>query len=170
MLDAALPTGRRLLLIIDRLEELFTLTAIHEDGQLFADALAALVSTRGDRAWVVSTMRAEFYPNLSVYSELGELASQHQVFLSRLVPEEVEELIEAPAMQLSGRATARGKNQRGRTVADIRGDSKSDLSHASIIGRRTSPRPVEYPPAVVLAQSRSTHFGRRIRIPGSEIP
>jgi formylglycine-generating enzyme required for sulfatase activity len=58
-LRQALPSGHRLLLLVDQMEELFTREGIGpEDRQQFAAALEALA--RSGSVWIVATMRSDF--------------------------------------------------------------------------------------------------------------
>jgi hypothetical protein len=87
----------RFLLIVDQLEELFTderITPAERAG--FVDALASLA--RGGRAWVIATLRSDFYPLCARLPELVELKrGDGQYDLSPPTPAEIGQIVRRPA-------------------------------------------------------------------------
>jgi hypothetical protein len=95
-----LPPQGRLILVVDRLEELFTLCEDEAERQTFLDALIALIHHPHCPAWVVATMRADFYAHLGLYDNLASQVVGHQIYLGPMREEDVAEIIEAPAAQV----------------------------------------------------------------------
>ncbi len=86
----------RLALVVDQLEEIFThdLDAARRDA--FIVVLAALA--RSGRAWVLATLRSDFYARLGEVPALIELTRGHGTYqLPALVPAEITALIRQPA-------------------------------------------------------------------------
>ena len=93
-----LPPGRsELVLIVDQLEELFTLVS---DEGLRAHVLALIERAPHDpagRLRVVVTLRADFYDRPLLYRGFAELLPEGLVTVVPLSPEEIERAIAAPA-------------------------------------------------------------------------
>ena len=69
-----LPTeGDELVLVVDQLEELFSLTSSEADRKLFIDTLIAAVSDERSRIRVILTLRADFFDQPLRYSNFGEV-------------------------------------------------------------------------------------------------
>ena len=100
IIQVLLPSQGRLMLIIDRLEELFTLRQVEEERRFFLDALLAPIQHPHCPAWVVTTMRADFYGHVGRYANLASQVVNHQVYLKPMTTEEVAEVVEAPAAQV----------------------------------------------------------------------
>jgi WD40 repeat protein len=100
LLQALLPPQGRLVLLVDRLEELFTLCEVEAARRAFLDALLALVQHPHRPAWAVVTMRADFYGHVGRYADLASQVVNHQVYLKSMTEQEVAEVIEAPAAQV----------------------------------------------------------------------
>jgi WD40 repeat protein/DNA-binding SARP family transcriptional activator/energy-coupling factor transporter ATP-binding protein EcfA2 len=86
-----------LVLVLDQLEELFTLVA---DERLRAHVLAILqraVSDPHSRLRLVVTLRADFYDRPLLYREFAELLRDRVVTVSPLSPEAIERAISEPA-------------------------------------------------------------------------
>ena len=91
------PAEERAVVIVDQLEEAFTLC---EDERERADAFANLVyaaSRPGGRCVVVMTMRADFYARLAEHRDLARLVEGHQELIGVLTREGMREAIEGPA-------------------------------------------------------------------------
>ncbi len=88
------------LLVIDRLEELFTLC--QDDGQkdAFVKALLAVAHHPHRRNRVIVTMRADFYAHLTRHPRLAAEISDHQVYVNPASEAEIAEIIEQPAVQV----------------------------------------------------------------------
>ena len=102
--DAARKTGRllahedaKLILVIDQLEELFTLPAITTDERrLFIGLLARLA--RADCVWIVATVRADFWHRVAELPELVALCEgQGRLDVSAPSAAELSEIIRRPA-------------------------------------------------------------------------
>ena len=97
--DLAPQAEARLLLIVDQLEELFTLPGVNENDRVaFVSALGALA--RSGLVWVVATMRSDFYDRLERLPVLAELAPA-DVCYRLLPPDSVElgQIIRQPARE-----------------------------------------------------------------------
>jgi hypothetical protein len=120
----------RLLLIVDQFEELFTderNTPAERAG--FVDALAALA--RGGRAWMIATLRSDFYPLCARLPELVELKrGDGQYDLARPTPAEIGQIVRRPAAAAGLRFEASGP-----------GDARSPLDPLAACGRVAGPRP-----------------------------
>lgn len=68
--------GARALLVVDQLEEAFTLCADAGERAAFLDALAFAATIPGGRLTVVVAMRADFYPRLADHQELRTLVAE----------------------------------------------------------------------------------------------
>ncbi|MBV8888952.1 MAG: hypothetical protein JO305_04720 [Alphaproteobacteria bacterium] len=89
--------GPRLVLLIDQLEELFTLASVaSEERAGFVAVVGALV--RSGQVWVLATMRSDFYHRLEEVPELRDLAAGHrQYHLLAPRPAELGEMVRRPA-------------------------------------------------------------------------
>ena len=105
ILEAAPPTGGegpaprvRLALLVDQLEELFSIRGLGEvDRRGFGAALSELVGTGG--VWVVGTLRSDLYPRLAEVPELLALKEgEGQYDLLPPTPSEIGEMIRQPAL------------------------------------------------------------------------
>ena len=86
----------RLLIVIDQLEELFTLPIPKNTMRGFVNALDNFA--RSSLAWVVATLRTDFIPRLAQDTKLAELARGTGTFLlSPPTPEELGQIILRPA-------------------------------------------------------------------------
>ena len=87
----------RLVLVIDQMEELFTLDNITaDDRKRFVDALSALA--RGGRAWVLGTLRSDFYARCEELPELMALKEgSGQFHLLPPTAAEIGQMIRLPA-------------------------------------------------------------------------
>ncbi|MEV6851210.1 NACHT and WD repeat domain-containing protein [Actinoplanes sp. NPDC051411] len=94
--------GRPALLVIDQLEELFTLGADEHEPEraAFVRAIAAVAAPRADgtpRAIVVAALRADFYGRALEHPELAELFSGPQVVVTAMRSDDLRRAIEEPA-------------------------------------------------------------------------
>ena len=95
-----LPPETELLLVVDQLEEVFTLV---EDGQHtrhFLDLLFQAVTDPRSRVRVVVTLRADFYDRPLMYPEFGDLVRQRTEVIMPMTASELERAIVAPAEQI----------------------------------------------------------------------
>ena len=91
------PLTARLLVVVDQMEELFTRDWLDEQGRArYVAALAALA--RSGAAWVVATMRSEFFAQCAELPELAALkAGQGQLDLLPPTFAEIGQMIRYPA-------------------------------------------------------------------------
>ncbi|MBC8128497.1 MAG: hypothetical protein H8M99_15255 [Gloeobacteraceae cyanobacterium ES-bin-144] len=86
----------RLALVVDQLEEVFTHDPDPARRQAFITVLSVLA--RSGRAWVLATLRSDFYARLEENPELIDLSRGHGTYqLPALVPAEITALIRQPA-------------------------------------------------------------------------
>ena len=97
VVDAILPEGTELLLVVDQLEEVFTLTESEDDRALFLESLRVATAEPSSRLRVVATLRADFYDRPLRYPRIGQLLGSTTEVLSALTPEELERAIVRPA-------------------------------------------------------------------------
>ncbi len=90
----------KLLLVVDQLEELFTLPVRDHERRSFIRLLAGLARSGG--VWVIATLRADFWSRAAEIPELIALAAGHgRLDLSAASPAELAEMVRKPA-QASG--------------------------------------------------------------------
>ena len=132
-----LPGGGQLLLVVDQLEELFTL-ATEEDQRAFLDGLIHAVQAPDSRLRVVATLRADFYDRPLAFQRFGAAVNGATVTISAMSPAELEAAVVEPAERVGrqveqgarGRAGERGRRRaRGAPVAAVR----------AVRARRTKP-------------------------------
>lgn len=95
------PAEARLLMIIDQLEEIFTLCSDNTERQNFLDALAAIGADPGCGATVVLGIRADFYPRCADYPPLATALQDHQLLVTPMTTEELREAMSRPAIRAS---------------------------------------------------------------------
>jgi CHASE2 domain-containing sensor protein len=91
------PSGERLLLVVDQLEETFTLANDEQALNCFFDNLLFASSAAGGRCTVVVTLRSDFYTRLAAYSELAQQMAAHQFLLTPMERDGLRQVIEEPA-------------------------------------------------------------------------
>ena len=95
------PAARRLVLLVDQFEEIFTLCEDENTRKaLFANLLYAATIT-GGQTIVLLTMRADFYGKCGPYPALATVMSDHQLLVGPMTEDELRRAIERPA-QLAG--------------------------------------------------------------------
>ena len=101
-LEAMLPAdGSRLVLVVDQLEETFTLVRDEAERRRFLALLASAVED--PRAIVVATLRADLYDRPLSYPGFGELLAGRTEAVPALTPDELEQAIRGPAEQVGVR-------------------------------------------------------------------
>jgi WD40 repeat protein len=95
------PEGGELLLVVDQLEELFTLA---DDGQqrAFLDGLTHAVSVADSRLRVVATLRADFYDRPLRFERFGTAVGDATVPIAAMSAAELEAAIVGPAERVGG--------------------------------------------------------------------
>jgi WD40 repeat protein len=106
----------QLVLLVDQLEELFTLVADEGRRSSFLTLLERAVDDSRSRLRVVVTLRADFYDRPLRYRGLAELLRDHVVAVTPLAPHELEQAISAPAL---GAGVALEAGLLARMVADV---------------------------------------------------
>ncbi len=100
VIQSYLPEGTKLMLVIDRLEEIFTLCEAEDERQAFLEPLLALARFPHQPTRVIATMRADFYSHVGRYPILANEVVSHQVYLMPMAQQNVAEIIAAPATQV----------------------------------------------------------------------
>ena len=96
------PRSRRLVVLVDQSEEVFTLCEDETARQaLFNNLLYAATIAEG-QAIVVLTMRADFYGKCGPYSALAAAMSDHQLLVGPMTEDELRRAIERPALLAGG--------------------------------------------------------------------
>jgi WD40 repeat protein/DNA-binding SARP family transcriptional activator len=99
-------SGRRLFLVVDQFEELFTQCRDPAQRKAFIDNLltAAGVASPGEKEGtddgptvMVITLRADFYHHCAQFENLRMALENHQVYIGPMTPEELRRTIEEPA-------------------------------------------------------------------------
>jgi len=111
VLRRLLPDAGQLLLVIDQLEELFTLTAEREQ-RAFVDRLMDAVTAPDSRLRVVATLRADFYDRPLAFQGLGPAVQESTVTVPAMSPAELEAAIVEPAARA-------GRRVEGALVAEL---------------------------------------------------
>ncbi|MDX6666962.1 MAG: hypothetical protein QOK04_342, partial [Solirubrobacteraceae bacterium] len=92
--------GERVLVIVDQLEEVFTLCRDEaERRQLFSTLLYAS-SAPGGRTVVIVTMRADFYARCAAYPELAQLITAQQMLVGPMDADGLRQAIQEPARRV----------------------------------------------------------------------
>jgi WD40 repeat protein/serine/threonine protein kinase len=96
--DRVLPDpGAELLIVLDQLEELFTLVGDEGERARFLESIRASALAPGSRVRVVATLRADFYDQPLSVSGFGDLLAARNEAITPMSPEELERAIVAPA-------------------------------------------------------------------------
>ncbi|HSI31425.1 MAG TPA: protein kinase, partial [Miltoncostaeaceae bacterium] len=91
------PPDDRVLVVVDQLEEAFTLCSDEGERAAFLGNLMYAASIPGGRCVVVVAMRADFYARLAEHPELRSLVAAQQVLLGALDARGLRRAIEQPA-------------------------------------------------------------------------
>src|SRR5439155_6886335 len=89
--------GSELVLVLDQLEEVFTLVEGEERRTHFLTILERAVADPHSRLRIVTTLRADFYDRPLLYSGFAELLRDYLEAVVPLTPEEFERAISKPA-------------------------------------------------------------------------
>ncbi|MCP4288848.1 MAG: hypothetical protein GY792_31235 [Gammaproteobacteria bacterium] len=84
-------------LVIDQFEELFTLCEDEAERRAFIEQILYAAQMRGNRSFVILTMRSDFYSKVAAYKPLAETVTRHQMLVSPLTEKELREAILLPA-------------------------------------------------------------------------
>src|SRR5262249_5343571 len=91
---------RRLLVVVDQFEELFTECRDEAERRRFSEALLHAAGTRGGLTCVVIGLRADFYGHCAVLPGFAQALTEHQVLLGPLDEARLREVIEQPAARV----------------------------------------------------------------------
>ncbi len=101
MLETSIPNHDPVLLVIDQLEELFTLVGDGAIRTAFLNGIAATVADPESNLRVVATLRADFYDQPLRYHRFGQLIKGGTVAIAALSAAELEEAVRGPAALVS---------------------------------------------------------------------
>ncbi|WP_432052278.1 hypothetical protein [Streptomyces xiamenensis] len=93
----ALPAGGRLVLVVDQLEELFTLGRSEDARRRFIDAIAGLTGGDDPVAVAVYGLRADAYGSCAAFPHLREALTHRQVIVGPMSEDEVRRAMTRPA-------------------------------------------------------------------------
>ncbi len=96
------PEGGELLLVVDQLEELFTLADAGEQ-RAFLDGLTSALAMADSRLRVVATLRADFYDRPLRFERFGTAVGDATVPIAAMSAAELEAAIVGPAERVGGR-------------------------------------------------------------------
>jgi WD40 repeat protein/DNA-binding SARP family transcriptional activator len=102
VLRRLIPGDGQLLLVVDQLEELFTL-ASGQDQRAFLNGLMHAVSAPDSRLRLVATLRADFYDRPLAHQPLGTVVNDATVTTVAMLPADLEAAIVEPAERAGGR-------------------------------------------------------------------
>ncbi|MDQ4068412.1 MAG: TIR domain-containing protein, partial [Actinomycetota bacterium] len=94
------PPDRRLALVADQLEELFTLGHDEAERRAFLDNLLYAATIPGGRVVLIAGMRADFYHRGAPYPQLRTLVASQQYLVGPLTQEGLRRAIEEPARRV----------------------------------------------------------------------
>ncbi|RYP87714.1 hypothetical protein EKO23_04790 [Nocardioides guangzhouensis] len=97
-----IPGDGQLLLVVDQLEELFTL-ASDQDQRAFVNGVMHAVSIPDSRLRVVATLRADYYDRPLAFQPLGMVVSDATVTTTAMSPADIEAAVVEPAERVGGR-------------------------------------------------------------------
>ena len=109
-------SGGELLVVIDQFEELFTLVEDEASRRKFLNNLVGAAEDQRSRIRVVLVLRADFYGQLLLYQEFGELLHKNSVVVLPPSKEELAQVITSPA-ELAGVTVEQGL--RATMIADV---------------------------------------------------
>jgi DNA-binding SARP family transcriptional activator/WD40 repeat protein/predicted Ser/Thr protein kinase len=96
----AVPEGQPLLLVIDQLEELFTLVPDEDTRRLFLDGLTDAVADARSGLRVAATFRADFLDRPLRYADFGQLVKHGAVTIVGMSASEIAEAVTHPAASM----------------------------------------------------------------------
>ena len=94
---ASVPPGKRLVIAVDQLEELFTNCQQEAERAAFVEQLYLAASDPGRRALVLVALRGDFYTRLVAFPRFAELLSRKHVLVGPMDRAELTDAIEQPA-------------------------------------------------------------------------
>ncbi|HUF58496.1 MAG TPA: extracellular solute-binding protein [Actinomycetota bacterium] len=101
LVDRLLPDdGSELVLVVDQLEEVFTMVEDEQTRDQFLQSIVAATQERGSRLRVIVTLRADFYDRPLSFPGLAELMRTRMETVVPLTAEELERAIGGPAARV----------------------------------------------------------------------
>jgi WD40 repeat protein/class 3 adenylate cyclase/DNA-binding winged helix-turn-helix (wHTH) protein len=94
---STLPPQSKILLVIDQLEELFTLCKDEEDRRRFLDAVVDAASALDAPSVIVTALRADFFGHLAAHAAFARLLERHTLLLGPMDDRGLRDAIEGPA-------------------------------------------------------------------------
>jgi WD40 repeat protein/DNA-binding SARP family transcriptional activator len=91
------PAADRVLVVVDQLEEAFTLCSDVAQRRAFLDGLATAATAADGHTIVIVTLRADFYACLADHPRFADLASSHQFLVTPMDEVGLAEAIAGPA-------------------------------------------------------------------------
>ncbi|HVR96884.1 MAG TPA: TIR domain-containing protein, partial [Thermoanaerobaculia bacterium] len=95
------PEDRRLVVLVDQFEEVFTLCQEEAQRRALIESLLHAATAAEGRTVVVLTLRSDFYGRCAAHPDLAAALSDRQVLVGTMAPEELRRAIERPA-ELAG--------------------------------------------------------------------
>jgi formylglycine-generating enzyme required for sulfatase activity len=92
--------NRRLVILVDQFEELFTTCRDEKLRQAFIDNLLYASQVPEGQTLVLLAMRADFYGKCASYKNLADALSERQQLIGPMTREELQEAIEKPAQKV----------------------------------------------------------------------
>jgi WD40 repeat protein len=92
-------SGMRIVLVVDQLEEIFTLCDDEAERSQFLANLLYAATVPGGSCVVILTLRADFYQRCAAYPEFASQLAAQQYLVSPLSLEALGEVIESPAQR-----------------------------------------------------------------------
>jgi hypothetical protein len=89
---------RRLVLLVDQFEEVFTQTKDEETRQAFIDLLTTAAQVENGRTIILLSLRSDFVSYCAKYSELRTLMSQQFQLVGAMAPRDLAQAITLPAL------------------------------------------------------------------------
>jgi tetratricopeptide (TPR) repeat protein len=127
VIQNAMPSNEKLLVLVDQFEELFRFAreARKADDESFDNEAAAfvklLLEAAGQRdvnIYVILTMRSDFLGDCSQFWDLPEAINQSQYLIPRLTRDQLREVITGPVALCNGRIATRLVNQLLNEIGD----------------------------------------------------
>ncbi|MBD2605716.1 pentapeptide repeat-containing protein [Scytonema hofmannii FACHB-248] len=120
LIDAA--DTKRVILMVDQFEEVFTLCKDIGKRQQFFECLLDALHRCGDKLCLVLTMRADFFGKCAEYGKLTEQIQENLVTVTPMTEEELRQAITEPAKQVSLQVEPELVNQ---MIVDVEGSPGS---------------------------------------------
>jgi Novel STAND NTPase 1 len=95
-LESRLGPGERCLLVVDQVEELFTVSRDPFEREAFVDNLLTASNAEAS-THVLIALRADFYAHCGQYPDLRRSLAEHQEYVGPMTPDELRRAIESPA-------------------------------------------------------------------------